>query len=66
MAMAKTYSVRYYDMLLEQIRTMKASAASYIDDIKEKKHCGLIRNGLRQMSACPLGLVLSHQILLSR
>ena len=37
MAMAKTYSVRYYDMLLEQIRTMKASAASYIDDIKEKK-----------------------------
>ena len=37
MAMAKTYySVRYYGMLLEQIHTMKPSAASYIEDIKER------------------------------
>ena len=36
MAMAKTYSVRYYGMLLEQIHTIKPSAASYLDDINER------------------------------
>ena len=36
MAIAKTCFVRYYGMLLEQIRTMKPSAASYIEGIKER------------------------------
>ena len=34
--MAITYAVCYYGMLLEQIRTIKESAASYIEDIKER------------------------------
>jgi hypothetical protein len=33
MAMAKTYSVRYYTTVLEQMRTKKAGAATYIEDI---------------------------------
>ena len=66
MAMVKTFSVRYDGMLLEQTRTMKASAASYIEDIKER---GILWSNLQwtDASEClPLGLVLSHQILLSR
>ena len=33
MAMAKMYSVRYYITVLEKMRTTKAGAAMYIDDI---------------------------------
>ena len=36
MAMAKTYTVRYYDYVLEQIRTKKPSAARYVEDISER------------------------------
>jgi hypothetical protein len=36
MAMAKTYSVCYYDTLLEQMHSTKASAALYIEDITER------------------------------
>jgi ribosomal protein L32 len=36
MAMAKTYSVRYYEYVLEQIRTKKPSAATYVEDISER------------------------------
>ena len=36
MAMAKTYSVRYFDTLLEQMRTLKPSAASYIENLTDR------------------------------
>ena len=34
--MAKTYSVRYYEYILEQIRAKKPSAARYVEDISER------------------------------
>ncbi len=36
MAMAKMYSVRYYITVLEKMRTTKAGAAMYIDDIRTR------------------------------
>jgi hypothetical protein len=37
MAMAKTYSVLYYNMVLEQMRTTKAGTTTYIEDIKTRE-----------------------------
>jgi transposase-like protein len=37
MALAKTYSVRYYTTVLEQMRTKKAGAATYIEDITTRR-----------------------------
>ena len=34
--MAKTYSVRYYEYVLEQIRTHKPSTANHVEDISER------------------------------
>ena len=36
MAMAKTFSVHYFDMLLEQVRASRPNAASYIENIMDK------------------------------
>ena len=36
MAMSKTYSVRYYEYALRQIRTTKPNAARYVEDISER------------------------------
>ena len=36
MAMAKTYSVRFYNTVLEQMRTTKDGAAKYIEDITSR------------------------------
>jgi hypothetical protein len=56
MAMAKMYSVPYYTTVVEQMRTKKAGAATYIEGITTRGILLQIRNRLMQTSTCPLGL----------